>query len=203
MRKRFSIATWFIALMTMFLVCGSAQAQEDLNKALHDAAWQGNAVSINTFLQRGANVNAVDNDGYTPLMTAVFSQDTVPLWDGCCGSVTLQAYPSMNVKNKSGETALMIAAGYKGSSVSCKAIRPVQLLLDAGADVNLRDNRGETALQHAITNAHGEAIEALLAKRADTKGLSPEDLKDMTLFLEEARFRRSALQKSEGQKQNK
>ncbi|KAL8640179.1 MAG: hypothetical protein Q9226_008777 [Calogaya cf. arnoldii] len=41
-------------------------------------------------------------------------------------------------------------------------VKGIQLLLDAGADVNLRDSRGDVALHHAASASHKPAVEALL-----------------------------------------
>ncbi len=43
----------------------------------------------------------------------------------------------------------------------------VQALLDAGADVNAKDNNGETALIQAASTGHTETVQALLDAGAD------------------------------------
>jgi ankyrin repeat protein len=144
MRKRFGTAR-VVSALSMFLVAVSAQAQVDLNRALMDAAWQGDADLVKTLLSKGADVAAIDKNGGNALMTAVFSP-AVCLYGTGAVEALLSKHAPLNARNKLGETALMIAAGYKGSTNSCKSVKAVQLLLDAGADVNLKDDRGQTAL---------------------------------------------------------
>ncbi|KAL8653412.1 MAG: hypothetical protein Q9226_003863 [Calogaya cf. arnoldii] len=50
-------------------------------------------------------------------------------------------------------------------------VKGIQLLLDAGANVNLRDSRGDVALHHAASASHKAAVKALLDAGApvDTK----------------------------------
>jgi hypothetical protein len=51
------------------------------------------------------------------------------------------------------------AAAWAGS------VRGVSRILDAGFDVNWRDSIGETALFGAVSWAHSEVVELLLARR--------------------------------------
>ena len=41
-----------------------------------------------------------------------------------------------------------------------------EILLQKGADINARDNRGISPLQHATSSGHAEVIEFLIAKGA-------------------------------------
>ena len=43
----------------------------------------------------------------------------------------------------------------------------MELLLARGADVNVKDNKNQTALMVASQNGHREIVELLLAKGAD------------------------------------
>ena len=65
-----------------------------------------------------------------------------------------------NVKDNDGETVLYQYAVKKGN----KEI--VERLLQKGADVNLRDKFGITALMRAVSSNHKEIIERLLQKGA-------------------------------------
>jgi ankyrin repeat protein len=57
----------------------------------------------------------------------------------------------------------LISAASRGDT------RVVTDLLDAGADVDWRDERGMTALMHAVKGGHRETASALLDRGADAK----------------------------------
>lgn len=63
----------------------------------------------------------------------------------------------IHVKNRAGQTALIIAAYYGNNPI-------VQLLLNAGADINVQDNNGSTALMEAIRNNKNTVIQTLIAR---------------------------------------
>jgi ankyrin repeat protein len=59
--------------------------------------------------------------------------------------VLLARGADVNAKTNNGQTALMLASGYRHLDV-------VQALLAAGADVNAKDSRGRTALSLAYND---------------------------------------------------
>ena len=78
----------------------------------------------------------------------------------------IEAGADVNAKGAKGEfgagdTALMHASQGKGH----KEI--VEMLINAGADVNVRDKFGGTALMIASQNGHVETVEMLIEKGAD------------------------------------
>jgi ankyrin repeat protein len=87
-------------------------------------------------LAHGANVNAVNLYGDTPLTMAVNSFVCRPEWV----QALLAGKSNINAVNSEGKTALIAAAG----SVSYPDI--ITLLLKAGADAKIEDNTGRTAL---------------------------------------------------------
>jgi ankyrin repeat protein len=104
-------------------------------------ALDGTADDLQNLLQQGLDANAVWSEaGLTPLMCAVHDPAKVEL--------LLSAGARVNTSTKSGETALVLAAGYNGAADS------VRLLLDRGADVQPR-SRGKTS---------GDALEAAAAR---------------------------------------
>lgn len=66
-------------------------------------------------------------------------------------------------RDKTGRTALHAAAEKGHAAVA-------RLLLDAGADIDLRDNYGSSPLGLAISSKHNGIVELLLQKGARTKG---------------------------------
>lgn len=118
--------------------------------ALAVAASIGHTEIARMLLAAGANVNARCVDGWTPMMAAASAVDAGVLrW-------LLAANGDVHAK-QGGVSALMRAARYS-------RVEQVQLLLDAGANANDKDERGRTALVVAAEAWLGEmAHEALEA----------------------------------------
>lgn len=104
-------------------------------RPLIDAVNSGNLKEVERFLQT-EDVNAQDEDGWTALMYAV-SEDC----DEGVLSLLLRDRKNLDVNkiNNEGQTALIFAA-------ECHSNDAMILLLDAGADVNIVDGSGGTAL---------------------------------------------------------
>jgi hypothetical protein len=72
----------------------------------------------------------------------------------------LNADVDVNLRDRYGETTLMIATQYGHTDA-------VNALLEKGADVNLQNNTGSTALMIATQYGHTDAVNALIEKGAD------------------------------------
>lgn len=108
--------------------------------------------TIKALIAAKANVNAGDESGQTPLITAarMGSLDIVQLL------IEAGASASVNAKDNRGQTALMLA-----SSRNHIGIGVIKTLLEAGASINAKNNRGETALMYAPTSRyHSGSLEA-------------------------------------------
>ncbi len=92
---------------------------------------------VSRCLKGGANVNARDKYGRTPLhWAAVHSKAPAVV------TALVQAGAKINARNESGDTPLHNAASYKSPEV-------VRALLKTGANVNARDKHGFTPLHRA------------------------------------------------------
>jgi len=107
-------------------------------------------------------LNALNKDGCTPLMDAILKHDMI------LTKALIKAGADLEVKSKYNicgyeinETALMIASRlYKNEA-------PV-LLLNAGANIEARDNHLQTALIHCVeSNNKSNALEVLINRGAD------------------------------------
>ena len=129
---------------------GLPASSEAAAQALMRAALIGHTSAVRALLDGGADVNAPDPNGWTPLMEAVFAghADTI--------RALLIRGADANTKDHAGWTPLMEAAS-KGH------VEVVMILLACGADANARSNKGWTALK-AAPKGNTEIIKLL--KRA-------------------------------------
>jgi ankyrin repeat protein len=107
-----------------------------VKRQLYDDA---SAEIIRRLVAAGADVNAVDDDGETPLMVSL-SHD--PYYGNPMVLLEEGARASINYKDKQGRTALMFAAQTGEVGIT-------KTLLEVGASINARDNKGQNALTYA------------------------------------------------------
>jgi ankyrin repeat protein len=129
---------------------------KDGHTALHFAPGTGNVALVQLLLGGGANVRAQSTDGYTALHAAAVQREVRIV------ELLLAAGADVNARTKDNVTPLMSSVGspYSDPSVSLALIR-------AGADVNVADREGRTALWIATTDSTPEVMEDLLKRHAD------------------------------------
>ena len=109
-------------------------------------AGSGTAQEVQAAIAQGANVNAQDKDGKTPLIASTFNPDSMVM------ATLLKAGADVNARQKDGGTALMAAAVSNPPET-------IALLLKSGANVNDQDNDGGSPLiWAAIFNPNPEVI---------------------------------------------
>src|SRR5438552_1036182 len=128
------------------------------------AAWRDDTKIAQLLLDHGAMVNATNMNGVTALMTAIHS-----CWDGKTG------LPPEAVEAAKKDPDIQ---GRRATFENCRDGKMVQLLLDAGADPNIKTMKGYTALLGAAMEGNAAAAEALLKAGADpsfkSDGFAPE-----------------------------
>lgn len=109
--------------------------------------WDILASSTELLLAKGANPNVVDSQGLTPLMYHSRTGKTESV------ELLLKHKADPNTQTPDGESALMTAVGER--------VRP---LLDAGADIYLKDKQGKTAIFYAVEKCDSVKAKLLIAK---------------------------------------
>lgn len=165
--------SWVFILISI-LIFSYSICFASLNQDLLKAASKGDVSKARLLISQGADVDAVDKAGITPLMEAASGgrPDMPELWN-FNGFATPTYHFSMfknlvphiphsemsmarflidkgadvNLKNDYGRTALMLAAKYGQADM-------VELLLENGANVNAKDNNGRAALDYAYQSEH-------------------------------------------------
>jgi ankyrin repeat protein len=168
------------------LLSGPALAESPLADAIEN----GRREAAIELIAEGADVNAAQGDGTTPLHWAAYQLDielverlvdrgarantsnrygASPLGEAAKAAnaelvgMLLKAGADADAPNADGETVLMLAARTGSAEV-------VKLLIDAGADVNAREAwRDQTALMWAADGAFADVVDLLIAHGADVR----------------------------------
>jgi uncharacterized protein len=157
--------------------------------ALSAAAKRGDATAIESLLAAGANPNALGSDHFFPLQYAASSGKIAAVQALLAGGADVRsrapdgstALHSAAVDREVAIAELLIAAGSDVNAKTVNNVTPLMasigspysdakmsmLLMRAGADVNVADSEGETALLIAATNGSDDVFEALLRKGAN------------------------------------
>jgi ankyrin repeat protein len=125
------------------------------------SAYAGNDAIVEALLAAGADARAPDETGKPPIVYAAAGArlDIVKR--------LLARNIDINARYPNGLTLLMWASGPDEKAPEAEAIRVVSYLLDAGAHIDDRDDRGRTALMIAAEGGHAEIANLLMARGAD------------------------------------
>ena len=133
----------------------------DLETKLFEAADSGAETQVIDLVKRGAEINARNQKGTTPLMMAAANGhlEIVKALASLGGQV--------NARNNNGATALMVAA-FGGH------LEVVKLLLSLGSELNARTGGGVTALSAATEGGHRDVVALLKALAEQPAEKRPE-----------------------------
>jgi ankyrin repeat protein len=131
-----------------------------LGEKLIQATKQGDCDQLHKYLNMGADVNARDESGLTPLIWASVKGNAY------AAQILLERGANANARNSLGDTALMWASIMGHEPV-------VELILENNADVNFKSKKnGVTALMAAAAKGHDDVVRILINHGAEV------DLKD-------------------------
>ena len=131
-----------------------------LDQELVEAAFVCDLGRVRDLLARGANPDARDEDGRTPIFSAVLGGSI-----GLLGML-LEAKADVNARDDHGWTALHVAAEEVVPEMA-------SLLLARGADVNAADDEGNTPLGRAVFSARGRYEVVRLLRKHGAKDDQP------------------------------
>ena len=171
----------------LFLAAGMSPNTKDVfgHPALLLAVGLDYLEGVQLLLGAGADVNANGKDGMTALLETAGRSDEEEVV-----KALLQSGADVNARNKYGWTAWMLAVknghaellpilrqagaierGAKEAELIARAeigdLNGVQALIQGGADVNVRDESGSTALIEAARWGHAEVVKSLAGAGAD------------------------------------
>jgi hypothetical protein len=157
MNKRATVAATVVGLLLLAPPGHAAYSMKDLVAA----AKRGDAHAVHRLLEDGADVRAVDADGYTALH-----------WAGIRGHFRifrelLGAGAPVDAVGADGGTPLHWACHHDRADM-------VELLLDAGADLTVKNRWGRTALHVAARRGNAEVARLLLRRGADPNAATRE-----------------------------
>jgi len=126
-----------------------------LGSSIHEAALNGDFSRISMLLEKGNDVNILDEQGRTALMYAAFNGHSSII------KKLLEKNASVNLQDKEGRTALMMAS-------SGPYPEAIKLLLDNRAEINITDKAEHfTALMYAAAEGQLDNVKVLLSYNAD------------------------------------
>ncbi len=128
-------------------------SQHEKNKLLFEVATVGNTEVAEELIEAGACLEARNQNGSTPLITAAYHGRTAMV------DLFIRRSANVNAVDNLGSTALLHAS-LKGSTAI------VALLIQAKANVGVIDSEGETALLCAVQNDRTAIVDLLIQSGA-------------------------------------
>jgi len=148
------------------------------------AAFAGRNQVVEMLLAHGADARAVDDTGKPPIVYAAASGSLDIVRQLLAKNIDLNARYANDL------TLLMWASGPDQSVAEAQALEVVSYLVDTGAHIDDRDDRGRTALMTAAEGNHADIARLLLSHGADPSlrdkaGKSAADLTTLSALREE------------------
>lgn len=145
-------------MRTLFFTCllfASVATMAGPTDDLFAAATNGDAAAAKKAIADGADVNGFEKNGYTPLMIAV--------WYPGIMQELINAKADVNKPSNTGTYTPLTFAATFGITES------IELLVNAGADINLKNSWGNTPLLASAGSGKLALLKYFISKGADTK----------------------------------
>jgi len=163
-----------IAIWNGFLECAKLLYKDDIINAknpdgkypLMQACSQGHHECVKWLRKNGADVNAINDDGYS----AIFYASHHGKLDCVEALIKGKGKADINLKNKFGNTCL-----YK--AIENGHFKVIQALVNGGADVNSKNNHGITPIMQSAWSGKLDSLKYLIERKAQ---LNDQDNKGTT-----------------------
>ncbi|KAJ8317845.1 hypothetical protein KUTeg_002936 [Tegillarca granosa] len=109
-------------------------------------------VVVQKLVDFGCDINAADNQGWTPLYQGAFAGNKDVT------NIMLKNKADLTVKTKTSDTVLHAAA-----SGNCTTV--VQMLIDAGCDINVKNGKNQTPLYLACEKGNEAVVQRLIKEK--------------------------------------
>ncbi|MEM6396546.1 MAG: ankyrin repeat domain-containing protein [Bacteroidota bacterium] len=173
----------FPEIMELLLGAG---ADIDYGFPLHEAAEEGQLEIVRLLVEKGVNVNELDDRRLTPLGRAAAEDNptVIRYLLGRGADLEKGTYLPLHLAAEDGQVAALRALleagadvdardGHRRTALICAAsdghYSAAKLLLEAGADIDAQDARGNTALIAAADDNHQRVVRLLLQSGADSE----------------------------------
>jgi hypothetical protein len=180
------ILAYLISLVFLFSIVFISSAGP-LLETIQGAAAKGNIGDVKGLLKRGADVNAKDKAGMTPLLYAAINgyKDMAEL--------LIAQGANVSVKGIGDQTPLHLSIGIGRTDIA-------ELLIAKGADVNAKNKDGLTPLHYAAVFGHKDMVELLIIKGADINAKTANDWTVLGIAVEKGHMDVAELLKKHGAK---
>ena len=147
-----------VAVAVVLALASGVATPAPAGAQLVDAVKAGDQTTVRSLIEKGADVNAGEADGTTPLHWAAYHSDLA------IAEILVGAGATATTANRYLVRPLSLAAVGGNAAL-------LELLLAAGADPNTVQGEGETALMTAARTGKLEAVEVLLRYGADVNAI--------------------------------
>ena len=131
--------------------------KENSYSILQNAALNNNKEGVELLIANGADINAKNSNGDTPLSNAINSSNKEIV------ELLIIKGADTSVKDNNGDSLLHKAI------INQVSLEIIELLIATGADMNTKNQYGCTPMHYAARGGQKEAVESLIAYGADVK----------------------------------
>eukprot|EP01104_Vermistella_antarctica_P010586 TRINITY_DN2836_c0_g1_i2.p1 TRINITY_DN2836_c0_g1~~TRINITY_DN2836_c0_g1_i2.p1 ORF type:complete len:703 (+),score=111.69 TRINITY_DN2836_c0_g1_i2:384-2492(+) len=135
---------------------------------LHVASYEGHFLLVKALIKRGANIEACDKNQYTPLHSAASNGDRTVNHLNVC-STLLRAGANPNAINNNGTSVMHYLVRYPQSDMLGSVL---ELLVERGCNIDVRESCGETPLHQACFRGAPETVAFLVNRGAGVDNLN-------------------------------
>ena len=159
-----------------------ANPYDNLDNMLYEAALKGDFESVRRYVDMGANINSVDNNGSTIIYRMSLLKDLSMDQMNCLNYLLLKGADA-NKENYNGYTPL---TAHFSSNLFNKEF--LDRLVQNNAEINSPDFDGDTPLHFAVMNNNAETVAYLLENGANTNVKNKDGITPLHIAVKEKNY---------------